>query len=237
MKFPFKCYTNFPIIKTDITLQSFFQILLFLLIILFRKQILVSSAITGILVGLLFAFIVLILATTNVLVGVLATLTISFTTCTVLGMTTILGWKLGVIESLNLTLVVGLAVDYAVHLAGGYMKLKGENRLNRVRHTLAHVGISVLSGACTTLGASVFMLAAKIVLFFQFGIFIFCTIGSSILFSLLFFTTILGLIGPEEDEKGSIIPAVQYVKDYLRGKRKGDIDCVRCEGKGYIRIN
>ena len=168
------------------------------------------------------------------IVGLLASLTIFFITCTLLGMMTVLGWKLGVLESLNLTLVVGLAVDYVVHLAEGYMELKHESRLARVHHTLKHVGISVLSGACTTLGASVFLLAAKIVFFLQFGIFIFCTIGFSILFSLLFFTTILGLIGPEQDEKGSILPALTNINHYVRGRRTTDVTCTTCQGKGFI---
>lgn len=77
------------------------------------------SAITGILIGLSSSFVVLVMATTNIIVGALASLTISLITCCVLGMITVIGWDLGVLESLNLTLVVGLAVDYVVHLAEG----------------------------------------------------------------------------------------------------------------------
>ena len=80
-----------------------------------------------------------------------------------------------------------------------------------------------------------FLLAAKIVFFFQFGIFMFCTIGFSILFSLLFFTTALSIPGPQEDNKASILPAMRHAKDYLRGKRNGDVYCDSCEGKGFIR--
>lgn len=153
-------------------------------------------------------------------------------TCSVLGMITIIGWKLGPLESLNLTLVVGLAVDYVVHLAEGYMELEHETRSVKVQHTLAHVGISVLSGACTTLGASIFMFAAKIIFFFQFGVFIFCTIGFSILFSLFFFLTVLALVGPE-GETGSIMPLVRRVKNMIRGQTKKDVNCEFCKGKGF----
>ena len=190
----------------------------------------------GILIGLSSSFVVLVMATTNIIVGALASLTISFITCCVLGVIAMMGWELGVMESLNLTLVVGLAVDYVVHLAEGYMHLVGEDRLTKVKHTLTHVGISVISGACSTLGASVFMLAAKIVFFFQFGIFMFCTIGLSILFSLLFFTILLALTGPQEDEKGSVRPVLQYCVDHLRGKRKNNTHCGRCDGKGFVPL-
>ena len=195
----------------------------------------VQNAFQGIAIGLVLALVVLVVATTNVIVGILATLIIAMVTCSVLGIITMIGWKLGVLESLNLTLVVGLAVDYVVHLAEGYMELEGEDRLTKVRHTLGHVGISVTSGACTTLGASIFMLAAKIIFFFQFAIFIFCTIGVSILFSLILFTTILALVGPE-GETGSLMPSVRRVNDYMRGKTKHHVNCDICGGKGFLKL-
>ena len=72
-----------------------------------------------------------------------------------------------VLESLNLSLVVGLAVDYVVHLAEGYHSSTSEDRLTRTRHMLETVGISVLSGSLTTLGAAAFMFAAVILFFMQ----------------------------------------------------------------------
>lgn len=178
------------------------------------------------------ALVVLIIATTNVFVGILATFTIAMITCGVLATIALFGWKLGVLESLNMTLVVGLSVDYVVHLAEGYVELEGGNRLLRTKHALGHVGISVVSGACSTLGASVFMLASKIIFFMQFGIFMFCTIGLSTLYSLLFFTTVLALVGPQDDF-GSILPAIQKTKDFFRGRGNDQQDCKKCNGKGF----
>ena len=190
----------------------------------------------GIVIGLCLALVILVVATTNLAVGVVATLIIALITCSVLGVINMIGWKLGPLESLNLTLVVGLAVDYVVHLAEGYIGLKNETREAKVKHTLTHVGVSVLSGACTTLGASIFLLAAKILFFFQFGIFIFCTIGFSVMYSLFFFPTVMALIGPE-GENGSIMPAVRWVWDVVRGKTKHDKNCEQCKGKGFYKKN
>jgi len=100
-------------------------------------------------------------------------------------------------ESINLTLVVGLAVDYAVHLADGYVQANHYSRKERVRYMLGHVGISVIAGASTTLGASAFMLGSNLLFFLQFGIFMFCTIGFSIVYALVLFTILVGIIGPE----------------------------------------
>ena len=117
-------------------------------------------------------------------------------------------------ESINLTLVVGLSVDYAVHLADGYVRCEYSDRTRRVKHMLGNVGVSVLAGAATTLGASAFMLGSRILFFFQFGIFIFCTIGFSIVYALIVFTIVIGLIGPEGD-KGNIL----YILDYFKRKK------------------
>jgi hypothetical protein len=62
---------------------------------------------------------------------------------------------------------------------------------------LKEMGTSVFSGACTTLGASAFMFFAVLRFFMQFGVFMFCTIGFSLLFSLGMFTLLMGLCGPE----------------------------------------
>ena len=126
-----------------------------------------------------------------------------------------IGWHLGVMESINLTLVVGLSVDYAVHLADGYVRCEYSDRARRVKHMLGNVGVSVLAGAATTLGASAFMLGSKILFFFQFGIFIFCTIGFSIVYALVVFTIVIGLIGPEGDQ-GNIL----HIFDYFKRKKK-----------------
>ena len=127
-----------------------------------------NNAITGIIIGLACSLAVLTIATTNVIIGALATLTIAMVTCAVLAVISAVGWNLGVLESLNLALIVGLAVDYVVHMAEGYVALKDEDRVTRVKYTLGHVGISVFSGACTTLGACIsIVLAAKIQFFSQ----------------------------------------------------------------------
>jgi hypothetical protein len=49
-------------------------------------------------------------------------------------------------------LLVGLAVDYVVHLAEGYHLSLHKDRLSRTRDMLEEMGTSVFSGACTTLG-------------------------------------------------------------------------------------
>jgi hypothetical protein len=72
-----------------------------------------------------------------------------------------------VMVSMNLCLVVGLSVDYVVHLAEGYHLSVRRERGGRTQDMLANLGISVLTGAATTLGAAFFMMFAKIQFFLQ----------------------------------------------------------------------
>lgn len=100
-------------------------------------------------------------------------------------------------------MVVGLTVDYVVHLSEGYHMSKRSDRMSRVQDMLETMGLSVFSGACTTLGASLFMFFAQIQFIIRFGMFMFCTIGFSLLYSLGFFTTVMAIVGPN-NEVGNI---------------------------------
>jgi len=112
-------------------------------------------------------------------------------------------------------MVVGLTVDYVVHLAEGYHMSPRVNRKSRVQDMLEMMGISVFSGACTTLGASVFMFFGQIQFIVRFGIFMFCTIGFSLVFSLGLFTTMMGIIGPSSDT-GDIKVMYRYLANRVR---------------------
>ena len=63
---------------------------------LWRFQELVGTAIQGIAVGIALAFVVITLATKNIITGLLATLNIGVVTLSVVGLIPMIGWKLGV---------------------------------------------------------------------------------------------------------------------------------------------
>lgn len=122
-----------------------------------------------------------------------------------------------VLVSLNMCMVVGLTVDYVVHLAEGYTLSLHRDRLSRVRDMLDEMAISVFFGACTTLGASMFMFLAQLSFFLQFGIFMFSTIGFSLFFSMGMFVTLMGLVGPQGDT-GNIVAMFKKVKGWCKSR-------------------
>lgn len=136
--------------------------------------------------------------------------------------------------SLTLAILVGLSVDYVVHLAEAYHHSPYTDRQSRTRHMLQALGPSVLSGAATTIGASFFMLFAKIQFLLQFASCLMATIGFSLFFSLALFTTVMAMVGPEGDT-GSIVEFFRWLKRLLLGdRRKGEVYCPTCKGTGFV---
>lgn len=175
------------------------------------QSVFVRSALTGALFGVCLAFVVLLCATMNIVVALLSTVTIACILGTVLALMVMLGWELGTIESVNLTILAGFSVDYVVHLAHSYMESKSLDRRERVRHALATMGISVLAGVSTSVGASVFLFLTTLQFFAKFGGFLCMTVAISWLYSNFFFMAALATIGPHGNEKyfGLVCPKVE----------------------------
>ena len=62
----------------------------------------------------------------------------------------ILGFEVDFLTSIALIVVVGLSVDYTVHLVHVYNHSTARTRAEKTRECLVVMGVSVLSGACTT---------------------------------------------------------------------------------------
>eukprot|EP01059_Diplonema_ambulator_P010140 TRINITY_DN20128_c0_g1_i2.p1 TRINITY_DN20128_c0_g1~~TRINITY_DN20128_c0_g1_i2.p1 ORF type:complete len:1050 (+),score=167.96 TRINITY_DN20128_c0_g1_i2:157-3150(+) len=164
----------------------------------FVRDRLVSEALQGIYTSVSLAFCVLVVATTNIVISIYAVAVISFIVSCTMGTIVLLGWKLGVLESIGLVMVPGLSVDFVAHLAEAYIDSHYTDREGRLRDMLGRVGISIVSGAISTLGASAFLFFPVIIFFNKFGIMMFMTIGYSLLWSLLFFPAVLTTpLGPQ----------------------------------------
>merc|ERR1719337_131129 len=90
------------------------------------------------------------------------------------GMIAIAGWALVII-------VVGLAVDYSVHICHSYNEArfiegKPATRFQKTEHALTEMGVSFVSGAVTTFLASLFLVPAAFAFYYVFGIFMLMTV-------------------------------------------------------------
>lgn len=67
------------------------------------------------------AFIIMLIATRNCIIAVYAIISVMFIVANITAIMVIVGWELGVPESVATVIVIGFSVDYVVHLAAHYV--------------------------------------------------------------------------------------------------------------------
>jgi len=162
------------------------------------QQTITKECYSGIGLSLALSYIVLLFATLNVIVASCAIASIASIVSSVMAFAYWMGWKLGVLEAVIFVMVIGMSVDYVVHLSDAYLSSIHDDRAGRCRFMLGKMGMSVVSGAITTLGAAFFMTFAYITFFSKFGLVIVFTISQSLITALCFFSAMMAFFGPEK---------------------------------------
>jgi len=165
------------------------------------EKALVDGLFTGLAICFPVAFIVLLFATGNMVVALLAIMTIFLIVMSVLGWCWFVeGWYLGVTESIAGVIVIGLAVDYVIHLGHMYLEvghLGYEKRAERWAMALKNMGTTVLAGAATTFMAGLSMRLCQMSFFTQMSTLISITVAYSLIYTLFFFMCVMRIAGPE----------------------------------------
>ena len=92
------------------------------------------------------------------------------------------------IEAVCTMVLVGLSLDYVLHVAGAYVRTSGaDGRRERAKGAVRAVGLSVVSGASTTVGAAAFLLGCTLTFFTKFGLFVAWTLTSSLVQAVVVF--------------------------------------------------
>lgn len=68
-------------------------------------------------------------------------------------------------ESVATVIVIGFSVDYVVHLAAHYVHSPFYTNEEKTNDSISAMGVSIISGALTTLGSGVFLLGGQLVFF------------------------------------------------------------------------
>ena len=159
----------------------------------------ISSAQTGIILSMLFAFIILNLSTLNILISIFSILCIGLIVLSVVAIMELLGWEFGTAESIAVVILIGFSVDYVVHLANHYIEAPFKDRKRRIRHALSEIGISIFSGAITTMLSGFALIFCTVVMFDKFAILIMTTIVFSLLMSFGLFAALCHACGPQNN--------------------------------------
>ena len=167
-----------------------------------------------------FALIIMLCATANWIVTLIAFGSLVTTVSTTLALMVFYGWELNVIESIDVSIAGGMAVDYVLHMSHAYNHQDPTlTSSERVRLAMGEMGISVLSGCITTFGACCALFSCDLLWFKMFGYFICTLIMSSFVVSNFGMMALLALCGPTNG-KGD----VAFLKDprgYIRKLRGG----------------
>ncbi len=175
------------------------------------EKALVAGLMNGLAICFPIAFLVLAVATRNLILSVIATLSIGFIVASVLGSVKLFyGWDLGIAETIAGIIVIGFSVDYVVHMGHMYIEASEKSgamtREKRFYYAASKMGSTVMAGAITTAGSGAFMFVCQMRFFYKMAILITMTIGYSFVFSFGFFMAFLVIAGPEYDESNLGVP-------------------------------
>jgi len=157
----------------------------------------VDSTARSFMLSTMIAFFCLVFFSGNIVTSVFAVLSMGLTLVTLFfGLVTILGWKVGPVQAMAVTILVGMSIDYSFHMVTGYQETDLPSRRKKARAALARLLSAIVGGAVTTMGAVAFLFPCWIYLFVQLGIMIFTNSLVALLYTVLFLVPLLMIIGP-----------------------------------------
>ncbi|XP_026781706.3 protein dispatched homolog 3 [Pangasianodon hypophthalmus] len=130
--------------------------------------------------------------------------------CMVVAVMYWLGWEMGAVEAISLSILVGSSVDYCLHLVEGFLLAGDTENMGTVSHStdpsterqrrtleaVNHVGVAIVSSAITTVISTVPLFFCTIMPFSKFGQIVAINTAISILFTLVVTTALLATMGP-----------------------------------------
>eukprot|EP00039_Didymoeca_costata_P015380 m.260048 g.260048 ORF g.260048 m.260048 type:complete len:1505 (+) comp16212_c0_seq24:1476-5990(+) len=181
----------------------------------------IDGAIWGILTSLMLCFIAVVLFKAHALLTTITMSVIFMNVAFVVSCFYWAGWRLGGIEAVSLSILVGTCVDYCIHMLEGYLEadpflaeddLVGETeretrekiRAWRMKHAMTSVGVPVFSSAITTAGSATFLVFCKLQMFSRFGEIIVINTCVSIILTMTLLPALLSSFGTL-DYSGSLL--------------------------------
>eukprot|EP00003_Mantamonas_plastica_P025865 TRINITY_DN5158_c0_g1_i4.p1 TRINITY_DN5158_c0_g1~~TRINITY_DN5158_c0_g1_i4.p1 ORF type:complete len:898 (+),score=278.51 TRINITY_DN5158_c0_g1_i4:1276-3969(+) len=162
-------------------------------------EILVESALAGAGASLALAFVVLCLVSMNWIISFMATFSIASVVICIMGIIPMMGLELGMMESICITVLVGLSVDFVVHLAIAYKESKRPHRYEKVQDSFTELGVSIVGGALTTMSTTAALFGTTLLVLYRFGQIILIAISLSFFFANVLFMAMMLQWGPEGD--------------------------------------
>lgn len=143
------------------------------------------------------AFSVMLLTTWNIIISLYAIISIAGTIFVTVGSLVLLGWELNVLESVTISVAVGLSVDFAVHYGVAYRLAPEPDREGKVIFSLSRMGSAIFMAALTTFVAGAMMMPSTVLAYTQLGTFLMLIMCVSWTFATFFFQCMCRCMGPQ----------------------------------------
>ncbi|XP_055090017.1 protein dispatched homolog 1 isoform X1 [Symphalangus syndactylus] len=143
------------------------------------------------------AFSVMLLTTWNIIISLYAIISIAGTIFVTVGSLVLLGWELNVLESVTISVAVGLSVDFAVHYGVAYRLAPDPDREGKVIFSLSRMGSAIAMAALTTFVAGAMMMPSTVLAYTQLGTFMMLIMCVSWAFATFFFQCMCRCLGPQ----------------------------------------
>ncbi|KAI4888932.1 hypothetical protein NFI96_025070, partial [Prochilodus magdalenae] len=147
--------------------------------------------------SVLVAFSVMLLTTWNIIISLYAIISIAGTIFVTVGSLVLLGWELNVLESVTISVAVGLSVDFAVHYGVAYRLAPEPDREGKVVFSLSRMGSAIAMAALTTFVAGAMMMPSTVLAYTQLGTFLMLIMCISWAFATFFFQCMCRCLGPQ----------------------------------------
>ncbi|XP_022785842.1 protein dispatched homolog 1-like isoform X2 [Stylophora pistillata] len=146
------------------------------------------------------SFGVMLFTTLNIFISIYAIITIIGIISITIGCLVLAGWQLNILESIVVSVAVGLSIDFTMHYGVAYRLAPDKSqRDSRVRYSLVHIGSAITMAAVTTFLTGLMMMPATVLAYFQLGQFLMLVMVFSWLYSTFGFLSICSVIGPKNN--------------------------------------
>ena len=111
-----------------------------------------------------------------------------------------LGWTLGFLEAICLCILIGLSVDFVIHMGHAYCAAAARGvhtRVERTKEAFARMAYPIASAAFTTFTSASALFFCTITFFQKFGTIVMTSMICALCVSLAFYVALLLTVGPK----------------------------------------
>merc|ERR1719242_329377 len=118
----------------------------------------------------------------------------------IVGLFGAMGWPFSIIEIISVPTVVGLTIDYALHITHAYIHSPFPDRIRRAKSAVNDLGSSIFASAMTTVSAMLILYFAVIIIFSDLGWVVGTTTSFGVMLALFVCPPCLMYTGPKYDQ-------------------------------------